>query len=89
MNLEDYRCACGYFSEYTISSFNEIVPLINVKYQTLAYYGISKESLEKFVVNNKIKGLDRIVPVGHTTDFSLTWDGWNLIDTFSRIVSIL
>lgn len=86
MNLEDYRCTCGYFSEYIISSLNEIAPLINVKYQTLAYFGISKESLEKFVLDNKINGLDRIVSVGHTTDFSLTWDGWNLIESFTRII---
>lgn len=89
MDIEDYRCACGYFSEYTISSLNEIALLINAKYQTLAYYGISKESLEKFVLDNRIKGLDRIVPVGHTTDFSLTWDGWNLIDNFTRVILLL
>lgn len=88
-NIEDFRCACGYFSEYTIESFDEIAPIVNVKYQSLAYYGFSKNELRDFVIRNRFLGLDRIVPIGETTAFSLTWDGYNLIDTFTRRPSII
>lgn len=88
-NIEDFRCACGYFSEKTISSLDEIVSIINVKYQTLAYYGLDRNELESFVLRNHLHGLDRIVPIGETTAFSLTWDGYNLINTFTREVSVL
>lgn len=88
-NIEDFRCACGYFSEKTISSLDEIASIINVKYQTLAYYGLSRNELKSFVLRNHLSGLDRIVPMGETTVFSLTWDGFNLIDTFTREVCIL
>lgn len=88
-NIEDFRCACGYFSEKTISSLDEIASVINVKYQTLAYYGLDRKEFESFVLRNHLQGLDRIVPMGETTAFSLTWDGYNLINTFTREVSVL
>lgn len=62
---------------------------MNEKYQTLAYFGFEKPELEKFVCDNRLRGLDRLVPIGRTTAFSLTWDGYNLIDTLSRVVTVL
>lgn len=88
-DIEEYRCTCGYFSEHTIDSLDDIAPIINIKYQSLGYYGFEKEQLKEFVLNNRLTGLDRIVPIGETTAFSLTWDGYNLIDTFTREVSVL
>lgn len=88
-NIENFRCACGYFSEKAIDSLDEIASIITVKYQTLAYWGLSKEQLTKFVLDNRLQGLDRIVPFGETTAFSLTWDGYNLVDMFSRQVAII
>lgn len=85
-NIDEYRCACGYFSEYDIDRLDEMVPIVNEKYQTLAYYGVEKDTLQDFVLRNRLRGLDRIVPMGETTAFSLKWDGYNLIDTFSRKV---
>lgn len=88
-SIEDFRCACGYFSEKTISSLDEIAPIVNIKYQSLGYYGFGKEELRDFIIRNRLQGLDRIVPIGETTAFALTWDGYNLIDTFTRRPSIL
>lgn len=88
-NIDDFRCACGYFSEYIVDALDEIAQIITAKYQTLGYYGFTHKELIDFVIKNRFKGLDRIVPIGETTAFSLTWDGYNLIDTFSRIPSIL
>jgi len=82
--LEKYRCNCGYFIEYKASSYSEISEIISRKYQTISYYGIEKEDLYKFIEDFKLNGIDRIVTIGKTTDFSLTWDGFNLIDTLSR-----
>lgn len=54
------------------------------KYQTLGYYGCDKEALRSFVVSYGLRGIDRIVPLGHTADFSLVWDGRDLIRELSR-----
>lgn len=88
-NIDDFRCACGYFSEKTIKCLDEIAPIVTIKYQTLGYYGFEHSELVDFVRRNRFLGLDRIVPIGETTAFSLTWDGYNLIDTFTRIPSVL
>lgn len=88
-DIEKFRCEGGYFSECTISSLDDFAQIINTKYQTLAYFGFSVEELQKFIKSNRLKGLDRLVPIGRAADFSLTWDGWDLVKTLSRVVSIL
>lgn len=88
-NIDEFRCACGYFSEYDIDKLEEILPIVSIKYQTMAYYGFEPEELREFVLKYRPVGLDRIVPFGETTAFALKWDGYNLIDTFSRIPSII
>lgn len=87
-DIDEYRCAGGYFTEYTAKTLDEIVPIIKNKYQTIAYYGLDKDRLISFVNRNKIVGIDRIVPVGETTAFSLIWDGYDLINMMSRIIDI-
>lgn len=88
-DIPHYRCAGGYFSEYSTNDFNDLASIVTTKYQTLAYFGFSKDELQQFVLNNHIKGIDRIVPIGKTTDFSLIWDGYDLITMLSREISIL
>ncbi len=88
-NIDSFRCAGGYFSEYDIDSLDEIAPIITNKYQTMAYYGFNQEELIQFVKDNHLHGLDRIVPIGETTAFSLIWDGNNLVEMFSRVISIV
>lgn len=86
--IEEYRCQGGYFYEYSAESLEQIIPVINQKYQTLSYYGLDKEIFQNFI-GSGLKGLDRIVPIGKTLDFSLYWDGYDLISTLSRIIDIL
>lgn len=86
--IDDYRCTCGYFTEYTAASLDELDKIIKNKYQTLAYYGFEHSELEQFVLKNRLIGIDRIVPIGHTTDFDLVWDGYDLVNMLSRVVSV-
>lgn len=88
-DIDSFRCAGGYFTEYTAQSLDEIAPIVNTKYQTLAYFGFEHDELLDFVLHNRLTGIDRIVPFGETTTFSLTWDGMNLIEQMSRIVDVL
>jgi hypothetical protein len=87
-NIDKYRSTSGYFSEFHAKSISELSKIVNRKYQTLSYYGISKEELTKFIIDEKPKGIDRIVPIGKTTDFSLTWDGFDLIKVLSRTIEV-
>lgn len=87
-DIDSFRCAGGYFTEYTAKSLDEIAPIVNTKYQTLAHFGFEHDELRDFVLRNRLTGIDRIVPFGETTTFSLTWDGMNLIERMSRVVDI-
>lgn len=87
-DIDAFRCASGYFTEYTTESLDEIADIITRKYQTLAYYGFEKKELQDFVLRNCLTGIDRIVPFGDTTAFSLIWDGNDLINIMSRIVDV-
>ena len=87
-DIDAFRCASGYFTEYTAESLDEIADIITRKYQTLAYYGFEKKELQDFVLRNCLTGIDRIVPFGDTTAFSLIWDGNDLINIMSRIVDV-
>lgn len=87
-DIDTYRCASGYFTEYIAKNLDEIASIVSKKYQTLAYYGFEKRELEDFVLCNRLTGIDRIVPFGDTTAFSLIWDGNDLIEIMSRVVNI-
>ena len=87
-NIDEFRCNSGYFSEFHATSLSEINKIIDKKYQTLAYYGISNDELNEFMKYEKPQGIDRIVPIGRTSDFSLNWDGLDLIKTLSRVIEI-
>jgi len=87
--IETYRCNSGYFSEYHARSLNEISSIVTSKYQTLAYFGVPKRELIDFITTKRPEGIDRLVPIGRTTDFSMTWDGFDLIKTLSRVVQVL
>lgn len=87
--IEDARSTSGYFLEYTAESLNELLPVITRKFQTLSYFGLDHETLEQFITVNKPAGIDRIVPFGQTLNFSLVWDGIELISQLSRTVSLI
>lgn len=89
IDIDKYKCVGGYFSEYYADKLEDINKIINTKYQTLAYYGLSNKQLHEFMLSFRPKGIDRIVPIGKTTDFSLIWDGYSLINTLSRTVDII
>jgi len=88
-DLDQFRCHSGYFAEYHAASLSKLVKIINRKYQTLSYYGFSKSELVDFIREVKPVGVDRIVPIGQTMDFSLNWDGYNLIVGLTRALEIL
>ena len=86
--IDKFRCHSGYFAEYTTEDINELSSIVNEKYQTLAYYGLTNEEIYGLIIDHRLKGIDRIVPVGKTLDFSLVWDGYDLINIMTRKIEI-
>lgn len=88
-DLEEHRCAAGYFLEYVAQDLTELSVAVNRKYQTLAYFGFEKAELDGLMRKARFLGIDRVVPVGQTTDFNLTWDGHDLVSVLSRACTVL
>jgi len=87
-NIDDFRCASGYFNEFKINHIDELNNIIKRNYQTLSYFGINKNEFISFFNKKRPLGIDRVVPIGKTLDFSLNWDGYDLINQMSRIIEI-
>lgn len=87
-DLLDYKYNSGFFFEYDAQNLKELLPIFTKKCQTLAYYGFDRQELTDFVQTYKPEGIDRIVPIGTTMNFSLFWDGYDLIVELSRIIEV-
>ena len=87
-NIDNFTCNSGYFNEFSIDHIDELNKIIKRNYQTLSYFGIGKNEFLVFFNKKRPLGIDRVVPIGKTLDFSLTWDGNNLINQMSRIIEI-
>ncbi len=78
----------GYFHEYSTSDISIIEKLMDIKIQTLTYFGVNKEELYNVVYNAGNVGIDRIVPIGTALDIGIVWDGYDMIYTLSKIVDL-
>lgn len=87
--LLDFRCAGGCFVEYEAENLEALRAIATRKVQTISYLGLEADVLRSFVREHGLRGVDRIVPIGKTMDFSLTWDGYDFIRTLSRRIQAL
>lgn len=85
----DLHCGAGLFYEYSIEELDELLPLVSRKIQTVGYFGVSEDTLERFIRDYLPRGIDRFVPIGDALNFSHVWDGYNLFDEFTRVIDIL
>ena len=85
----DYYGNSGFFIEYDANDVKDILPLCCGRLQTVSYIGIDPVEIKEFIKEIGCKGIDRVVPVGHTMDFALIWDGYDLIREMSRRFTLL
>lgn len=83
----DFRCGGGCFLEFDAPSLEPLTGLLTQKAQTLSLLGLDAGEVREFVLSHGVRGVDRLAAVGHTMDFSLVWDGYDLIETLSRRVA--
>ena len=86
-DIWDVRASGGVFLEYEAEDYAELLPMLSRKVQTLSRVGVDAQALRARLIEAGARGVDRIVPVGHTLDFSTIWDGYDLIATLSRRVT--
>lgn len=77
----------GVFLELEIDNLNELTTIIDRKVQTISVAGFGNRELKQVFSELLPLGIDRIVPFGRALDFHPIWDGYNLWESFSRLVS--
>ena len=87
-NITALRGTCGYFYECMLESFEELLPVLTEKFQTVTYYGIDPVELQEFLIEHQARGVDRIVPMGKSLDIDVIWDGYDVVGMLSRIVAL-
>ena len=87
--LMHYKMSGGYFFEYHTNDLSEITCVLDKKCQTISYLGIDPELIRSIVIENGVRGVDRIVPLGKTMELEFFWDGLDMIDAMSRYVDVL
>lgn len=78
----------GTLGHVTVDSLERLVPVLERKDQTMSQFGFKRDELDQFVTALGGRALDRIVPFGHALTFARTWDGYDLLREFTRLVSI-
>lgn len=84
--IMDYHYHSGFFFEYDLNDLSEINVLCKEKCQTISYIGNIEKEIREMLLKAGVNGVDRIVPTGKTMDFTLNWDGYDLIRSMSRII---
>ena len=83
----DFRCGGGCFLEYAATTLDALAPLLSEKAQTVSVLGVNAQTVRELVLRTGVRGVDRITQVGHSMDFSLVWDGYDLIETLTRRIA--
>ncbi|MDR5752104.1 MULTISPECIES: acyl-CoA reductase [unclassified Caballeronia] len=81
----------GYFGtihEVTLDTLDPLAPIVNERYQTLTYFGMEPAQLREFVTAQRLRGVDRVVPVGRALDMNIVWDGYDLVASLSRVIDV-
>lgn len=76
----------GLFFVAHVRSLSDIVSFVTRRDQTLGHFGFTRDELAGLVLALGGKGLDRLVPLGQALTFNRFWDGYDLLQEFSRRV---
>jgi hypothetical protein len=86
--IVSHRGKAGFFFEYSLGTRDDLFAVVTEKFQTVTQFGIDVQKLRDEIVSRHLRGIDRIVPIGQAMNIDAIWDGYDLIRTLSRIVTV-
>ncbi len=87
VNIHKLRGKWGYFYESNIENIDDLKNFVNIKYQTLSYFGYEYNKISRAIKKNHLLGIDRIVPIGQANNINIVWDGIDILTSLTRIIS--
>jgi len=88
MSLPEKHASRGTFYVCEFEALSEVIPLLSRRVQTASYFGFDHAQLKVLVKAANGRGIDRLVPIGQSLNFDRHWDGLDLLNEFTRVVSI-
>jgi hypothetical protein len=85
-DMHALRGKYGLVYEFDTLALDDVAHIVNTTYQTLTYFGLEREQCLDFVIDKRLAGIDRIVPIGKALDIGIIWDGYDIVRSLSRIV---
>jgi hypothetical protein len=82
------HCGNGLFFEQQLPRLAQLASQLTDKEQTLAVFGFDRSELLDMVDRLPPRAVDRIVSIGDALNFDVVWDGVDLIQFFSRQISL-
>ncbi len=82
--LSRLRGQFGLFYQYDCTDLEAVAPLLTEEIQTLIVHGVDRDAVARWVVDHRLKGVDRIAAVGEALDIDVLWDGYDVIRTLCR-----
>jgi len=87
-DIIEHRGHGGFFYEYALKDWAELFAVVTEKFQTVTCFGVDEDAFQDAVIAARLRGIDRIVPVGKAMDIGVFWDGHDLVRELSRVVAI-
>jgi hypothetical protein len=85
---DDNHCGAGLFFEAKIYQLDALATYLTKRNQTISSLGISESEWRQMIETCRPEGVDRIVAMGRALEFSVVWDGNDLLRSFCREVTI-
>lgn len=86
--VRDNHCGGGLFYELKICELNDLQKILRKKDQTISVYGFDSSKLRALLAEIRPEGVNRVVPLGQSLDFSRIWDGYDLLREFCREIDV-
>jgi Acyl-CoA reductase (LuxC) len=82
------HCGGGFFLEAGVRNLTDAAPWVSKKEQTVSVLGFDRRGIGEFLNAVGHSGIDRVVQFGNALSFSDVWDGFDLLQSFTRKVTI-
>ncbi len=86
--IKELHCGNGLFFEQFYESTHEFIRILTDTDQTVSVYGFKNSELLLLMQDMPMRAVDRFVEIGHSLDFTKTWDGLDLVETFMRKILV-
>ncbi len=86
--IKHVHCGNGLFYEQAFATVPDFLQTLSDREQTLSVFGVEALEMAEYLRVLPLRTIDRVTKIGQALDFGHVWDGYNLLNVFTRQVAI-